>query len=295
MTICIASICNIGKPDEVLSPAIVYCADRLLSSGIGISFEQGNAKIKLIKDRAIIMDAGDASNSDIILNKQKEFDEVAKSGVRAIAESVYKEIIKLRNEKINHLLSKFNLNQDDFIEKSKNMPEALYLRLFNEIDDVDLDLKFIVAGLDNDGSPQLYTVSDERGIDCFNTVGFVAIGSGMPLSLLQITKSLHNNFIHITEALVRVYSAKKNAERTTGVGRLTDLGFLHLLGGSPDDFKAGLVEIPDDYYEKIDEMLDKIEDKEKEVHNDLKILLKEELFPQLDSPKEKVRFKKKPI
>lgn len=283
MTICIAAICN--YKEGMISPCIVFCADRLISSGMGISFEHGNPKIKLIENRAIIMEAGDGTVSDLILDKEVLFigSEV---DVKRIADLINEKITNFKHNQINRLLSPFGLNQNSFIEKARELPEKVCNQIINDIKNLDLDLQFIVAGLDRDGNPQLFTISDQYGIKCYNSLGFVAIGSGLPLSLLQITKTIHSNRINLSEAITKVYSAKINAERISGVGRMTDLGVLQL-SGENNNFSASLVEVSQEYKDKINEELKKIPKSESEVHLEVQKMLDEVLYvpPQTQAEK----------
>lgn len=224
MTICIASICN--RVEDGYLPAIVFCADRLLSSSI--TFEHGNPKIKLIPERAIVMEAGDATISDLVLNKEILSDKNSKTDLKFIAEKINQNILNLRNRVIEEkVLSKFGIDYNTFL--TAEIPQNLFNHIVNQIELVtnDLSLEFLLVGFDTDGSPQLFKISSETGIQCYNSVGFVNSGSGQFMSLIEMTKSEHSNSIPDSEAILKVYAAKKGAERVAGVGKNDDLGVLY--------------------------------------------------------------------
>jgi 20S proteasome alpha/beta subunit len=131
----------------------------------------------------------------------------------------------------------------------------------------NLELEFIVAGLDSDGTPQLFKVSVEKEVQCYNSIGFVAIGSGTPLSFMEITKFTHRNYVELSEAVLKVYSAKKNSERVESVGSLTDLGFLSLEKEkeTDKDFITNLIELPQEFKDFLDIELKAISDSENKI------------------------------
>lgn len=278
MTICIASICNIEENSSKYSPAIVFCADRLVSSSI--NFEHGNPKIKFISGRCIIMEAGDGTTSDMIIDKDIMNADSSDLNVAEIAEMINDNIIELKKDKIEQkALSDFGLTFDK-ISKGAIKGELLSY-LVRKIEEVkeNIQLEFIIAGMDKDGTAQLYKVSDNEGIQCYNSVGFVAIGVGTPLSLLELTKSSHNNYITLNEAVFKTYSAKKGAEKVTGVGKKTDLGFLYLESADKnnENWNVGLIELSN-HIPLLDEKLDNIKNHEEKIKQETKKKLDDLIF-----------------
>lgn len=284
VTICIASICN--RVEEGYLPAIVFCADRLLSSGV--TFEHGNPKIKIIPDRAIVMEAGDATTSDLIIDKEVLSIETGKLDLKQIAEKINDNIISLRTKLIdNNVLSKFGLNFNDLA--TTEIPPTTFRFIMDEIKKIeeDIDLEFILAGFDKDGSPHLFKISSNNGVQCMNSVGFVNSGSGGILSLIEMTKSEHSNSILDSEAILKVYSAKKSAERVAGVGRKTDLGVLFLVNSEKEgEYNVGRFIFPEDFKKLLDKELLQIKSSEAKIKQTIKAEIDARIRPKQNETEE---------
>jgi hypothetical protein len=281
MTICIAAICssNDEEPDS-----IIFAADRLISSSI--NFEHGNPKIKYIQNRAIIMEAGDASLSDLVLDKWVYEADTANLDTIQIADVINSKIIDLRKHKIeSQILSKYGMDYTSFLENSKSIEQSLLFNIMQRIEDFDVGVEFIVAGIDKDGSPHLFVVSDEEGIRCFDSLGFIAIGSGTGATFFDITKSPHNNKIGANEAIVKVYGAKKSAERVSGVGHQTDLGVIFTKDMDEKGANIELIIFQEDLKQKLDEELTNLLNEEKKIKETLKSKVADIIYKKKEKPK----------
>jgi len=120
------------------------------------------------------------------------------------------------------LLESLGLNLEIFNSNPQNFPVQLQQTVYNELQEFDLGVEFIVCGFDN-GEPKIYLVS-KRGIyTTAHSIGYSAIGIG--------EKHVTNFFIvhqfnidkSLKEAIYFAFQAKKSSEIASGVGNLTDI------------------------------------------------------------------------
>ena len=260
MTVCIAGIC-----DHPLAPKIVFCADRLVTNQDGLTFEQGRPKIDLIRDNCLVMNAGRAAEADMIIfavrAKLKEEPEKNHS-IAQIAEMFSQEH---KQEKLiaieEDILTPRGMNLNSFYAGIKNLPDWLAFAIDRQIQEYDFGVEFLVLGFDftDDGhetyyEPYLYHIDRNGKLQPLNSVGFGIIGIGNVMSLPEMTRNTYKTNMTFSEALVRVFWAKKSAERVVSVGtETTDLGLLWVeVDGSgkvearntlvEDEFKKQLLE-----------------------------------------------------
>jgi len=227
LTICIAAICD---EIEGLYPKIVFAADRLISAGI--QFEHGKSKIERITDSTwVMMASNDSLKSDMII--KDTITEIADSNisVKEIVSVLSKQCEKMeKSEREKGVLSKFGLSYDTLIEKSRHMSQDFIRIVTAELEDYVsvFEANFIIFGLDP--QPHIYIVEKDGNFKLHDFVGFAVIGSGYPLAFADMTKYVYHPSLSLAAALVRVYNAKKAAERIGGVGReFTDLYVLHTI------------------------------------------------------------------
>lgn len=288
MTICIAAMCNIDTDPAKYSPGIVFCADKLLTSSI--SFEHGTSKIKLIPNRCVVMEAGDATISDLILDKDIINVKNSSLDVKEIAELINDKMIKVMQHKIeDEVLSTFRLNLELLTRDSEKMNSDLLNFILRQISQIKKErtVCFIVAGLDKDALPQLYRISSTLGLECHNSNGFISIGIGADLSLLELTKSSHSSRASYVEVIFKVYSAKRKSEKAGGIGRKTDFGMLYLKEADKNDenWMAGDILLGDNIQSLLDKQLERIDCFETDVRKKVKPKLKGLLFEEKE-PKE---------
>lgn len=236
MTICIAAIC-----DHSTSPRIVFCADRLVTDSNGLTYEQGMPKIIQLAKNCIIMMAGRGAESDQIIqksldklrekDKENEFPKISE-----IVEIIKIEHQKLRNDCVNNeILKPRGLELGRFYTNIKNFPDWLGIMLDNQISSYDFSVNFLVLGFDIEEEnsfifPRLYKIESIGEEKLLNSIGFGIIGIGDSMSLPEITRETYSPKLPLSEALVRVYWAKKSAERIVSVGDVTtDIGLMEVV------------------------------------------------------------------
>lgn len=291
MTICIAAMCNVDNKSGTYSPAIVFCADRLLTSSI--SFEHGNSKIKLISGRCIIMEAGDGTISDLILNEEVINDQNSELSVKGIAEIINQKTIEVITQKVNEsLLINFGISLDRLYDDKKISQDLLNLVL-RKVTEVrrERNVEFIVAGLDKNSLPSLYKVSSISGLECYNSIGFISIGIGADLSLLELTKFSHNNLAGYMEVISKVYRAKIESEKVGSIGKNTDLGMLYLKTADVNDqnWVAGDILFGDNIKEILNSNIEKIKDFEAKIREEIKPKLKGAIFTDPEAKTEEIK------
>jgi hypothetical protein len=232
MTVCIAVIAEANTP----SPKIVFVSDRLISTWI--NYESGVPKIKLLTDYAAVMIASNDTliSADIVAKVEKSIAELSVSGTKISIEKIVELFSekcreRLQLERENQILSKYGLTYETFIKKSKELPKELIDQIVNDFrifkDDFEAD--FIVLGIDS--KPHIFTITARGDYKPSDFVGYAIIGSGKVLAFPEITKYAYHPNSYMTEAIVRVYNAKKIAERVGDVGRETDLAVMHVVKG----------------------------------------------------------------
>ena len=77
------------------------------------------------------------------------------------------------------VLRRVGLDYTTFLEQQQNLSADLALELWTGYQSVELDIELLVVGIDSSGA-HLYLVSDEETARCFDSIGYAAIGSGLP-------------------------------------------------------------------------------------------------------------------
>lgn len=253
VTVCIAAICNVGI--QGANPAIVFCADRLVSAGI--QFEGGESKIKALTNYCYAMQSStDSLISDLILEKVKQ--KVSKSEkpikIEEIVRTIRAECIAHKTEWIE---SAILFNYNIAFEKFKVAPESIVQKAVDEVRMCEYPYTFdiIVLGLEESGEAHVFVVNQDGTYRSYASLGFATIGSGGDLAFLELTKYFYARSVPAVVAIPRVYIAKKVSERAQGVGRYTDFAVLFLTSDPKTSFSPGvhvLSNVPD-FLKKLDD------------------------------------------
>ena len=238
MTVCIAAICQIGQGAQ-----IVFCSDRLVTNSDGLTFEQERPKIVVLTENCLIMNAGSAMESDNII--QTAFERIKKEltgnypSILDIAKIVGEEHKKKREECAqNDILKPRGLTYETYYSNIRLLPDWMSYAIDRQLYEYDLKVEFLIFGFDvieqnnEQGiSPHLYQISREGDYSKLDDVGFGTIGIGSMMALPAMTGEKYHTTISISEALVKVFWARKSAERVVSVGNeTTDLGVLFPIG-----------------------------------------------------------------
>lgn len=246
MTVCVAAIFG--------ATGVLGACDRMLTAG-DIQFEPEIPKIRMMSSSAAIMIAGDANfQTEIITATLAE----VTSRIRANPNEwlPIREVAQIYGDKCDEasgrlaerrILKPLGLTRLEFIGHQRTMSPEVVANLTQELINYSAPaIEAIVSGVDNDG-PHIYVVTN-RSLECFDSVGFAAIGSGSNHSNSQMMAFNHTFHHDFGDTLMNVLFAKKRAEIAPGVGKSTDMYFVPGLG-QLDMVKVSLVEELEKRYE----------------------------------------------
>ena len=101
----------------------------------------------------------------------------------------------------------------------------LFCLLDHQFYQYDYGLLLLIVGVDLMGA-HLYAVTNPGIINCFDTLGFHAIGIGALHAIQTFIAYEYRQSYNLEEAINIVYAAKKAAEVAPGVGKETDISFV---------------------------------------------------------------------
>jgi 20S proteasome alpha/beta subunit len=220
MTVCIAAINEKHK-------LITFATDRMVTATFPpIEFEHSMPKVTQINDYCIALSAGDALRGKEIFDEVREIVGKTNPPIAQIAEHI-KEIYQQKRLQIleaTHLRSR-GINHKVFIEAgAKLLPPPIYAQIDYAFATFMLPLEVLIAGTDESG-PHIYGIRNPGLIDCYNSIGFHAIGTGAMHALISLIETYTPEASEM-ETMYHVFRAKKVAEVAPGVGEETDLGMV---------------------------------------------------------------------
>lgn len=213
MTICLALVCDSHK-------SIVAVADRMVSvEFLSLQFEQRTPKVDYIGNRFAILTAGDAlGHTDIIRDAAKDINRLSEATVRDVASHLESQFIRVRRDQAEKtVLHRVGLDYSTFLEQQRNLAPELVSALMSGFQSVELDIELLVTGVDDTGA-HLYLVADPGVTTCFDSIGYAAIGSGLPHAEGFLTEADYSPSIPVNRAVWLSYVAKRRSERAPGVG-----------------------------------------------------------------------------
>lgn len=220
MTVCIASLCKQQK-------CLVGIADAMVST---VDMSADNLAIKFISlgGKWVAMFSGNdispvtpilKSVRPIVRDSEKEtLGEVVDAFQKAFRAAIL-------NKAESIILSRFGMDMNDFRTNGlANFGSDIFTRLVYEIEQISLDLTFLVAGFDledpaySDG--YIFTIQNRGEVTHYDVPGFWAIGSGQTAALGTLFGVRGNITYKSLDDLVYVLAkAKFNAESAPGVGQ----------------------------------------------------------------------------
>jgi len=117
------------------------------------------------------------------------------------------------------------LTIETYLQAQRHLNENVVLRLERAIETERIGMVNLVVGVDNNGA-NIYEVSDPGHSECYQRLGFHAIGSGLPHAISTFISHDFTPSMSLNKALYVTYEAKKNAENAPGVGESTDMGII---------------------------------------------------------------------
>ncbi len=219
MTICLALVCDDGK-------SIVAVADRMVSvESLSLEFEQRTRKIDQIGDRFAALSAGDAlAQTNLIRDACEVISKMDNPSVRDIATAIEECFNQHRNNLAEkQVLRRVGMDYTSFLDQQQKLPPDLSATLWSDYQKVELDVELLLVGVDPSGA-HLYHISDPGIAVCFDSIGYAAIGSGLPHAEGFLTEADYSSQISLKQGIGLSYVAKRKSERAPGVGsRFTDI------------------------------------------------------------------------
>jgi hypothetical protein len=186
---------------------------------LSLQFEQRTPKIDCIGSRFAVLTAGDAlGHTDIIRDAAKDIDRLSQATVRDVASHLESQFIRVRRDLAEKtVLHRVGLDYSTFLEQQRNLAPELVTGLMSAYQSVELDIELLVTGVDDTGA-HLYLVADPGVTTCFDSIGYAAIGSGLPHAEGFLTEADYSPSIPVNRAVWLTYVAKRRSERAPGVG-----------------------------------------------------------------------------
>ena len=258
MTICIGALC------EKRAKA-VFASDRMVTSRqLLIEFEHDEPKFETLTEKCVAVTAGEAlPPTELFRAARTQIQDSPRIG--EIADVVETNFAKMRTKRVEDLFFKpRGLTIQNFLQAQRVMNANVVLRLDRQIETTRMNVTILIIGVDMDGA-HIYQVVDPGHAECFDKLGFHAIGSGLPHAISTFISYNYTPQVPLKRATYVIYEAKKSAEKAPGVGKATDIGIVEDQGVRPinPDEIALLEKIYDkrtsltqSQNEKMDEMID---------------------------------------
>jgi hypothetical protein len=218
MTICIGAICDDNK-------AVVIASDRMITSTYPlIEFEHSRSKTTQISNSCIALTAGDAlANAELFRKVKGVTSSVAQPTISGINDTIKNVYIEQRLQKANEkYLRPRGLEIGNLYKNQPLMNTDLFLRIDNLVEKHRLGLEVLVWGVDNSGA-HIYYVTDPGISECYDNLGYCAVGSGMIHSVQNFIFRNLSPHSSINETIYTVFEGKRLAENAPGVGQKTDM------------------------------------------------------------------------
>lgn len=231
MTICIAAIHNDG--------GIVGVADKMISTN-EMAFEpKGTSKkIFCLAGGIFALNAGHvAIQAEIMESLQSEYNIEKAAGrteIYTVIEMVNRYVAKYnairRSRARASVFAPWNLDEDSFLARQKEFSDFFVRDIMDQIARFQLaDVATIFAGIDistGNVEPHIYCVKCSYGqvsIECFDSVGYAAIGSGAFHVESYFMFSKFTRHFSMPKTLALCYFAKRRSEIAPSVGKETDM------------------------------------------------------------------------
>jgi hypothetical protein len=121
------------------------------------------------------------------------------------------------------ILAPFAMTVDEFKKNGlAQFGAEIFARLFYQIEQISLDMTFLVYGFDEKSRPHIFTIQNRGEIARYDQPAFWAVGSGQTSALgtlFSATRSV--NILSPPELLYLLCKAKFSAESALGVGQNT--------------------------------------------------------------------------
>jgi len=265
MTICIALICNNGLN------AVLATDSMITNEGLSIEFEHPTRKMTTLSDCCAALTAGDAlAHTELFNMVVDEIHQLKSPQVSEIVEKVKHCYKTIRDKEIREKILNPRGFQHigEFYRVQRELIPDVALTIQAQMEQYDYGLDILVSGA-NRGKASIYGIVNPGTSNCFDAVGFHAIGSGLPHAINTLISRECHQGISLEEGILITYEAKKMAEKSPGVGmKITNMSIVN---------EKGIIELDRDQVDRLDEIYKKwvkALPKLSDFMNDIKELLK---------------------
>lgn len=228
MTVCVATLFQWnsapkGAPYQWGSAAIIM-TDRMITAG-DVEYEPAQLKVSFMTDQTSILIAGDYSvHAQALHDTGRQLRTRTPATPNDIALMYGRAIQAIKQRQAEDIyLAPLRLNTDTFIAQQREMSDSFVSRITDQLQGYEgSEVGAIVVGSDEDGV-HLYEVDSKGIVDCFDAVGFAAVGIGAHHARTYLMQVGHTSAATFYPALGAAFSAKKFAELAPGVGKATDI------------------------------------------------------------------------
>lgn len=223
MTVCIGVLCQEHE-------GVILVADRMVTSGLAIEFEHPSKnKMTQLSENCVALTSGNALvYTELFSSVRQETANLRVTSVESLVEAIKESYQALRRKKIVErvLMPRgFSGFKEFYQAMGAGLSESAIYPVLSEIDRFGYGLDILVGGISPNGA-HLYCIDDPGTSQCFDSIGFHAIGSGTNLALSSLIASGCNQDMPCVEAIIVALTAKMTAENAPGVGRKTDISLI---------------------------------------------------------------------
>jgi hypothetical protein len=245
MTICISALC------EMASNVVLATDSMITNPGLSIEFEHPTKKTTLLSDSCAALTAGDAlAHTELFNMVYGRISALKDPSTFTIVETIKECYRILRNREIKETILNPNGFDDfgDFYRRQQQLLSDFAFSILSRIERYDYGLDILIGGVDGKRA-SIYGITNPGTSKCFDSIGFHAIGSGLPHALNTLIAKSCCSEITLGETILIVYDAKKMAEKAPGVGsKKTNLSIVR---------KGQIIEFSDDKIEELNDIYKK--------------------------------------
>jgi len=193
-----------------------------------IEFEHPSDKIEKLSTTCCAVSAGSALPIvEIFQNTRLNLKNRRSVMIKGIAEEVKLNYIRQRTKKLEELyiLPRQLKSIENFYSVIESLPLEIALHIDEYIEKYDFELDILIGGVDEYG-PHIYLIGDPGTIDCYNSIGYQAIGVGDLHAILSFISYNYCSEMDLKSSLYIIYEAKKISEKAPGVGKETDMYYI---------------------------------------------------------------------
>lgn len=246
---------------------MAIATDRMLTvSYPPVEFEHNIPKLECIGERCVALTAGDAlAHVDLFRASAQALMGLKDPSVQHVAQTIVDCYVAQRLATIEQkILSARGWTLSQFYTQvpKAGVPADLILMVDRQISTYDYGLEILLAGIDTEA--HIYSIRNPGQVDCFDALGYHAIGSG---EMHAVSTFIFNNCypdMTCKRGLYLAYEAKRSAEVAPGVGKALDIALISkkgarvLLDEEVDQLRAIYEARTRPAVEETDQMIDKL-------------------------------------